>query len=188
MTNPIANRLRVSVVHIVSVACLLSALALVSSTSLPSASAAPKFPPCAASNLLITNGFGGAGAGNLITRLYLINDSSLRCRLTGYPQLSGSRNGSLFTPLHISEHGTYAGNLAPTVLSYRMAGELILGTADACLALNSGGQAKIARVARAHTYTSLMIKIPGSTGVAIVFGLQIDTTCGLDVSQLGWTN
>jgi hypothetical protein len=154
------------------------------SAGLSSASASP-IAPCSGSSLWAAY-IGSAGAtGNLIYTIALINVSHSACRLEGYPKLRGFRNSRWYW-LPISQHGTYAGNLSPTILSPRMSGELLLSTADDCNALNTGGQTRIKKAMLANTYTNLSIELPDSDDDIFLTGLDIDIACGLEESQLGW--
>jgi hypothetical protein len=127
----------------------------------------------------------GAGTGNFVYTIALINVSHTTCALSGYPKIQGMKGNRTYT-LHISKHGTFAGNLPSTVLSPRMSGELLLSTADNCNALNTGGIAKIDKAAAINTYMSLTIELPNSDGDVHLSGFKVDIACGLEVSQLGW--
>jgi hypothetical protein len=141
--------------------------------------------PCQGSKLWGAYVATGAATGNFIYTIALINVGDTTCRLDGYPRIRGVRDGRTFT-LRISKHGTFAGNLSPTTLSPRMSGELLLSVADNCNALNTGGTAKINRVAAENTYSDLTIELPGSAGDVDVTGFNVDIACGLEVSRLGW--
>ena len=97
--------------------------------------------------------------------------------------MKGGRNYTL----HISKHGTFAGNLLPTELSPRMSGRLLLSVADNCNALDIGGTSKIEKVAAAHTYSHLSITLLGSALEVDIPGLAIDIACGLEVSRMSWS-
>ena len=142
-------------------------------------------PLCTGSELLGAYAGFGAATGNFIYNVVVVNVGHTSCRLGGYPKVLGVKGNRTYT-LPISKHGTFGGNLVPTVLSPRMSGRLLLSTADNCNALNIGGISKIKRVAAAHTYSQLSIKLLGSAVVVSIPGLTIDITCGLEVSELGW--
>ena len=127
----------------------------------------------------------GAATGNFVYTLALINVGHTTCRLEGYPRILGQRDNRTHT-LPISKHGTWAGNLRPTVLSPRMSGQLLLSTADNCNALNTGTTKSINRVMAANTYSNLTIQLPDSKGDVYVYGFKVDIACGLEISQLGW--
>jgi hypothetical protein len=116
----------------------------------------------------------------------ILNVGETSCRLGGYPGLEGVRDHHL-SHLHITGLGTYSGNLEPVVLAPRITGALIVGTEDACPALNNPNQHKVAATAAAHTYTNLYVVLPDHGGSVLVRGAKIDTACGLWVSRLGWS-
>lgn len=141
--------------------------------------------PCQGSQLWGAYISTGAATGNYIYNIALINVGHTTCRLSGYPEIQGVREGHTYN-LHVAKHGTFAGNLAPTILTPRMSGELILSTADNCNSLNTGGIAKIDKIAAANTYSNLTLKLPDAAGNVYLSGFKVDIACGLDVSRLGW--
>lgn len=149
------------------------------------AAAASQIAPCQGGNLWGAYIDTGAATGNFVYNIALVNVGHISCRLNGYPGIQGMRGGRIYD-LHVARHGTFAGNLAPTVLSPRMSGELILSVADNCNALNTGGISKIKKIAAANTYSNLTVKLPGAAGDVYLFGFKVDIACGLDVSRLGW--
>jgi hypothetical protein len=153
-----------------------------SSVTVASASTAP--PLCQGGWLWAAYQGSAGTTGNIIYSIDIINDTHHTCRLAGYPTIQGYRDGAPHN-VPLAHHGTYAGNLRPTVLTYRMSGLLLMSVSDECNAANTGGQTKIRRLAAAHTYTNLTLGFPGGGSVQ-VNGITLDTVCGLDVSQLGW--
>jgi hypothetical protein len=169
----------------VTALCLIAAVPILSLNEVTAVAASSTVAPCRGSNLWGAYIDTGAATGNYIYNIALINVGHTTCRLSGYPAILGSRNGHSYN-LHLARHGTFAGNLAPTVLTPRMSGKLILSTANNCNALNSGGLANIPKVAAANTYSNLTLKLPNSAGDVYLSGFKVDIACGLDVSRLGW--
>jgi hypothetical protein len=127
----------------------------------------------------------GIWTGNLDTLIAITNVSNSTCRLGGYPTLIGIRDHQRY-PLHVTSHGVLSSNLASTTLKPRMSGALIIGTGDACAALNQTNQAAIDAASASHTYTGLIVDLPNNGGAITVLGVSIDTACYLGESQLGW--
>jgi hypothetical protein len=127
----------------------------------------------------------GAGLGNLVNVVGVVNMGKTSCRLGGYPGLEATRYGHAY-PFAGSDHGTYFGNLSPTVLAPRMAGALMLVTEDGCPAINQPNQAADRAVMAAHTYTGVVIELPQHDGSVVVNGVRFDTACGFSSSRLGW--
>jgi hypothetical protein len=153
-------------------------------TSTTATAAKSALPLCSGSWLWASYGGSNGAGGTIIYTIALTNVSKHTCRLEGYPRIVGYENG-VTRSLRVS-HGSYAGNLRPTVLSFRESGRLLLSTADGCNALNTGGQSKIRKVAAANTYNDLGLYLPGG-GSVMVSGIKIDVACGLGISQFGWT-
>jgi hypothetical protein len=170
----------------VTVFCLVAGATITSIGTAASATNS-QVPLCTGSDLLGAYAGYGAATGNFIYDVVLINVGHTSCRLNGYPTIQGINGGRTFN-LHISKHGTFAGNLLPTELSPRMSGRLLLSTADNCNALNLGGTSEIERVAAAHTYSHVSIRLLGSALEVDVPGLTIDVACGLEVSRMGWSS
>ena len=167
-----------------TVLCLVAG-ATITSVGTPASATNRQVPLCTGTDLLGAYAGFGAATGNFIYDVLLINVSHASCRLNGYPSVQGMKGNRSFT-LDISKHGTFAGNLLPTDLSPRMSGRLLLSTADNCNALNIGSTSQIQRVAAAHTYSHLTIKLRGLAVEVDIPGLTIDIACGLEVSQMGW--
>jgi hypothetical protein len=165
--------------------CLTVALPVADFSDATSAGASTQIAPCQGSDLWGAYISTGAATGNYIYNIAIINIGHTTCRLSGYPRIQGTR-GSRTYDLQVARHGTFAGNLSPTVLAPRMIGELILSVADNCNALNTGGITKINEVAAANTYSNLTLKMPGAAGDVYLSGFKVDIACGLDVSRLGW--
>lgn len=127
----------------------------------------------------------GAGLGNLVNVVGVVNVGRTSCRLGGYPGLEATRDGRAY-PFAGSDHGTYFGNLSPTVLAPRMVGALMLVTEDGCPALNQSNQAADRAEIAAHTYTGVVIELPQHDGSVVVNGVRFDTACGFSSSRLGW--
>jgi hypothetical protein len=140
-------------------------------------------PPCQASQLRAGKELGGAGAGNLATVVVLTNTGA-SCRLSGYPSLVGISTASGQVRLK-ARHGTYFGNLIPVDLAKGASGKLVLGTEDACMALNQPNQAAVKRNAASHTYTRIVIILPNGEGSLIASTYSFDVACGLYESELG---
>jgi hypothetical protein len=87
--------------------------------------------------------------------------------------------------LTVSKSGTYFGNLIPADLTPGQRGELLLGTAAGCNALNEPSQAADAANARADTYHAITVLLPNDNGSVIIGHVMFDVACGLDESQLG---
>jgi len=168
-----------------TVLCLVAGVTI-TSIGTPASATNRHVPLCTGTDLLGAYAGYGATTGNFIYDVILINVSHTSCRLYGYPSVQGMKGNRSYT-LHVSKHGTFAGNLLPTKLSPRMSGRLLLSTADNCNALNIGGTSQIERVAAAHTYSHLTIKLRGSAVEVDIPGLMIDIACGLEVSQMGWS-
>ena len=166
--------------------CLSVAAPMATLSDSSAVASAGRIALCRGNNLWGAYAGTGAATGNFIYNIALINVGHTTCRLTGYPQIQGVKDGRTYT-LPISKHGTFAGNLTSTVLSPRMSGELLLSVADNCDALNTGSRRAINQVAAANTYTDLTIKLPGATGDVYVTGFKVDIACGLEVSRLGWS-
>jgi hypothetical protein len=88
--------------------------------------------------------------------------------------------------LPIAEHGTYVGNLSPSVLAPRMSGPLLLSTSDDCNAMNVVGQPRIGKIIVKNTYTNVSNELPNSSDEIAINGFSVDIACGLEFSQLGW--
>lgn len=168
-----------------TVLCLVAG-ATITSIGTPASATNSQVPLCTGSELLGAYAGYGAATGNFIYDVVLINVGHTSCRLNGYPTIQGMKGARTFT-LHISKHGTFAGNLLPTELPPRVSGRLLLSTADNCNGLNVGGTAEIERVAAAHTYSHVSIKLRGSAQEVDIPGLTVDITCGLEVSRMGWS-
>jgi hypothetical protein len=143
----------------------------------------PPAPFCNAKQLKGSAGNSGFGLGNRLTTIELTNVGTT-CRLEGYPRLLGiSPRGT--TPLTADDQGTYFGNTVPANLPTAAKGELLLGTDVNCSALNQPDQAAMIANAATHTYTGVVIILPGGQGSVVVSGLEFDTACFLDETQLG---
>jgi hypothetical protein len=140
--------------------------------------------PCVARDLRASVGQGGAGLGNESSVLIFTNTGPL-CRLSGYPNLLG--HTATHGPALISVHktGTYFGNLIPSDLAPDHPGELLLGTAEGCNALNEPSQSMDAANARANTYHAVTVLLPRNSGSVVFNKVTFDVACGLDESQLG---
>jgi hypothetical protein len=150
---------------------------------LPTPTPEPTFPPlypqCRADQLTATGGRVGVAAGNLSNEIDFRNTASSACSLSGYPtQLVGIRSDGREVPLS-PEHGGYAasataaaGNLQPGQIAM-----LILGTGDACGALNRPTPLP------GNPYASVRIGMPGGGTLTAV--TAFDTICGLEVSTFG---
>jgi hypothetical protein len=166
-------------------ACLSVALPMTGIGDSLALASTNRVAPCQGDNLWGAFVATGAATGNFIYTIALINVGDTSCRLNGYPRIQGMRNGRTFS-LRLSRHGTFAGNLSPTTLSPRMSGKLLLSVADNCNALNTGGIAKVEKLAAADTYSNFTIRLPGTGGDVYVSGFKVDIACGLEVSRLGW--
>lgn len=113
-----------------------------------------------------------------------ITNFGATCRLSGYPNLFGSTATRAPSILKVREDGTYFGNLVPADLSRGQSGALLIGTGDACNALNQPSQSKIAAIMRANTYRRVSIILPGGDSLNYV-NVTFDTACGVEESQLG---
>jgi hypothetical protein len=140
-------------------------------------------PRCNASQLRAGRAFGGAATGNLATVVVLKNTGT-RCRLGGYPTLVGISATRGRVRL-ITRHGTFFGNLIPADLANGQSGKLILGTEDACNALNQENQAVIKKNAAENTYSKVVIIFPNGEGSLIASPYPFDVACGLDETELG---
>lgn len=182
------SQLRIAAsVAALALACGVSTLALEGGASgqVSVSRSAGAVPQCRSVHLAGVFVRTGAAAGSLGSSIGIVNVGRVACRLGGYPGLEGVRDHHLFH-LRINQHGTFAGNLDPTVLAPRVTGGLIIGTGDACNALNNPNRKVAAAVAAAHTYTTLYVELPDHHGTVAIFGGSIDTACGLQVSRLGW--
>jgi hypothetical protein len=116
--------------------------------------------------------------GHVVTTIAITNVGSAMCALGGYPTLIGLRGANKYG-LHVSGHGTYAGNLHPINLAPRMSGGLIVSTGDLC-----GPTYGV--LPPSEVYSGMIVVLPKDEGTVQVLGASFDTTCGLYVSQLGW--
>jgi hypothetical protein len=116
--------------------------------------------------------------GHVVTTIAISNFGTTTCTLGGYPELVGLR-GNEKIKLHVTAHGTYGGNLRPTILAPRMSGALIIGTGDLCAPYYGVPPA-------GHSYSGLIVVLPKNKGDVPVLGVALDTTCYLVESQLGW--
>ena len=120
-----------------------------------------------------------------ISSVVVITNEGATCRLSGYPSLYGrtaTRPPGLLT---VAKSGTYFGNLIPANLSTGQRGELLLGTDDACNALNEPTRSLDLAHQRANTYHDVRVILPNGAGTLNPVRLTFDTACGLDESQLG---
>jgi hypothetical protein len=138
---------------------------------------------CVARNLKATVGQGGAGLGNELSVLIFTNTGPL-CRLSGYPNLEGRTATHGPAQIGVRKSGTYFGNLIPADLASGQRGALLLGTADACTALNSSPSTD-ATDAHADTYHAVTVLLPDGSGTVVFNKVTFDAACGLDESQLG---
>jgi len=114
----------------------------------------------------------------------LLTNTGPACQLGGYPALVGiSLSGEHMTlnPMH----GTFFTNPIPGDISRGQQGEFLIGTTDACTALNQPDQAASIANAKANTYVGAILTLPNGAGVISVSGLRFDTACSLDESQVG---
>lgn len=143
----------------------------------------PFAPPCKGRQLQASQGGGGSAGGNLNTTIDLTNIGGT-CQLQGYPDLLGvSAMGAV--PLVPEKMGTYFGNLAGANLLSGGVGELILGTRDAGGCDNADIHPDQPPWST-DEYRGVVIVLPDGQGtVTLNGGLDFDTACGLDESQLG---
>ncbi len=139
--------------------------------------------PCVAGQLRASKGPSGAGLSNIVTTIILANVGST-CRLSGYPDLYGATATRAPGPISVHKSGTYFGNLVDANLSSGKHGQLLLGTGDACPALNQPSQARIRAIQRSDTYQNVTIVLPQGRG-SLRAKVTVDVACGLDESQLG---
>ncbi len=170
-----------------AVSCALGSVLVTSEVGAqrPLSSGSGAFAECRGADLVGLQMGSGAGLGNQENIVGVVNVGTASCRLGGYPGLEGTRNGHAY-PLTVSGHGTYFGDLSPTVLAPRMLGALLLATDDGCQALNQPTQAADRAAMAAHSYTGVEIELPLHDGVVVVNGVRFDTACGLSSSRLGW--
>src|ERR1039458_2323888 len=168
-------------------ACALgSALVVSRAGAQGTSSPAPRaVAECLGRNLVGLPLASGAAAGNLSNVVGVVNMGTTPCRLGGYPGLEGTRSGHRY-PLAVSGHGTFFGDLNPTVLAPRMVGALIIGTEDGCSAINQPNHAAVNAEIAAHSYTGIVIELPRHDGFVGVNGVRFDTACVLQTSRLGW--
>jgi hypothetical protein len=150
----------------------------------PSAHAAASISTCGSRELVGFYAGGGAAAGNDASNIGIVNVGTSTCRLAGYPGIIGIRDGHEFRLRGVA-HGTFFGNLEPTVLAPRMTGALVLGTETACVAVNRPGPGPTAYLA-AHSYVGLVIVLPDHTGYVRVPSVQFENGCTLYETRLGW--
>ena len=164
-----------------AIACSVASLSLMLMTPVQgvSASSTSAAPTCPGRDLVGTITGAESGAGNGIWTIVVTNVGASSCRLGGYPRLLGIRGGHEYK-LRITGHGTQDGNLSPAVLPSRMSGALILNTNDGCI---PGGDPDAA----SHTYSGIVVLLPGSQGLFKILGRTFYTPCDLFESQLGWT-
>lgn len=160
------------------------ALAPVATTSTTSTTTtlAPA-PDCRAAQLRSSTGPRGAGLSNIVSTVVLTNVGPL-CRLSGYPDLVGATATRGLGPIAPRKAGTYFGNLVAANLATGQRGLLLLGTDDACAALNQPSRSRIAADLRADTYHRVTIILPQGSG-SVAANVTFDVACGLDESQLG---
>lgn len=160
------------------------ALAPVATTTTTTSTTLALAPPCTAEHLRATTGQGGAGLGNELSVIVLTNTGPT-CRLGGYPDLYGSTPTRPAGMVPVRKTGTYFGNLMPADLGPRQHGELLLGTGEACPALNEPSQAQDQAHQRADTYHGLTIVLAHGRGSLRAPGVSVDVACGLTESRLG---
>lgn len=142
--------------------------------------------PCEGRNLVGFYAGGGAAAGNDATKVGIVNIGSSSCRLAGYPGIIGIRDGHEYRLRRVA-HGTYFGNLEPTILAPRMTGALVLGSETACVAVNRPGPGPAAYLA-AHSYIGLVVVLPQRKGYVRVPGARFENGCTLFETRLGWSS
>ena len=131
-------------------------------------------PPCRASQLRVTQGPGGVGAGNILMRVNFINVSQAPCQLGGLPQVVGLTAAGQLATLPVTGNGYFIAPI-PADIAPGESGVLNIGTA------NSGncptGPADV-------TYRALRFELPG--GGWISTDLSLTAGCGvLSISGLG---
>ncbi len=140
-------------------------------------------PPCRSSQLSASLAGVGVATGHTATTIAFTNQGHT-CRFSGYPNLGGTNDSSEKTVLHPSRKGFFP-SLTPTDLKGGQKGQLVLGTGDACSALNSPNQTQVSSTAAGDTYTAVTIQLPHKDGSLTVSGLTIDVSCGLSETPLG---
>jgi hypothetical protein len=123
--------------------------------------------------------------GTNIYELAFINRGHTSCHLGGYPTVLGYRDGRGYA-LKAGHLNGKLFDLSPTVVGPRMSGEMVLTTRNDCNALNTGSRRQIEKVIDDNSY-EVSINFPHSTAAVIVYGLDVDVACGLNITELGWT-
>jgi hypothetical protein len=121
-----------------------------------------------------SNGYAGGG----IITIVVVNVGTSTCRLGGYPQLLGIRDGHEYAFTKV-DHGTQDVNLETAILAPRMSGALILDTSDGC-------NANVYPYPVLDQYTGVVILLPHDNGRVKVAGVPLYVPCGIGESQLGW--
>jgi hypothetical protein len=174
------QRSRVKCLLSVAIAFSMAPLGLIGVTTAPSAFATSTrpTPACDGRDLVAPVTGSESGLGNGISTIAVTNVGASTCRLGGYPRLLGIRTGHEYK-LRITGHGTQDGNLGPVVLSPRISGAFILNTTTGCV---PGGDSNAA----SHTYSGIVVLLPGKLGLFKILGITLYAPCDLLESQLGW--
>lgn len=122
--------------------------------------------------------FTGAATGHFATTVTLKNISHAACTLSGYPTtVIGVRNDQTQRSLKVT-HGTFFDNgYWPANLEPGDTAQFVLGTDDACDALNQP-------TPQSDPFAGLIIGVPGG-GSTIEARTAFDAACGVEISELG---
>jgi hypothetical protein len=107
-----------------------------------------------------------------------VNIGTSTCRLGGYPNLLGIRDGHEYAFEEVSQ-GTQNTNLKFTKVAPRMSGALILDTSRGC-------NANVYPYSVSDQYTEVVVLLPHATGHVKVVGVPLYVPCGFGESQLVW--
>lgn len=130
-------------------------------------------PPCRGGELRVSQGRGGAAAGNDSEPLLFTNTGSRTCLLRGYPAVTAETSAGSRVTLH-PRHGTFFGPSVAADIAPRRHVFLVFGTSGGC----QGGAKPVVR------YRDLRFTLPQGGTVA---GGQstLSRQCGLDMSGFG---
>lgn len=142
-------------------------------------------PACTAGDLRAVDSGQTAASGSVFNPLVVTNVGTSTCRLSGYPQLLGITSGGRLVTLPAAHEGL-TGPVDPVDLRPGEAGRLVIGTEDACQALNQPSALAVASSV-GHLFDGVEIVLPGGKGTLRVdlSPVVLDTTCGVAESALG---
>jgi hypothetical protein len=121
-----------------------------------------------------SSGYAGGG----IYTIAVVNIGTSSCRIGGYPQLLGIRDGHEYAIRHL-DHGTQDVSLEPATLAPRMSGAFILDVSLGC-------NANSLPYPVSDLFMGVVILLPHGNGHIKVAGVPLFVPCGIGESQLGF--